>query len=81
MLQASLFNISEQQFFQTLKMLTDDGYVKGLVFTPTIGGEVVSGINRCYVTSSGLQYLKDNSEMKRLYKILKEARDWLPLLK
>lgn len=79
-LRASLFNISEQQFLQTLKMLTDDGYIKGLIFTPTISGDAISGINQCYVTSSGLQYLKENSEMQRIYKVLKEARDWLPIL-
>ncbi|SEM41454.1 YjcQ protein [Ligilactobacillus sp. WC1T17] len=61
-------------------MLTDDGYIKGLTVNQTKSGTVVGGINQLAVTSSGLQYLAENSMMKKAYKIFKEFRDWTPII-
>ena len=62
-------------------MLMDDGYIKGLKFTHTKTGTIVSNMDRVYITSDGLQYLEENTMMKKAYKIFKEVRDWLPLMK
>lgn len=80
-LNASTFEISSNQFYRTLQMLMDDGYIKGLKFTPTKSGNIVNGLDRICITSNGLQYLEENSMMKKAYKIFKEVKDWLPLIK
>ena len=80
-LQASTFNISQRQFYQTLQMIADDGYLKGLKFTPTKTGIIVGGLNQVSITSNGLQYLAENSMMRKAYNVFKEVRDWLPLFK
>lgn len=80
-LQASTFNISQRQYFQTLQMLSDDGYLKGLRFTPIKTGVLVNGLDEVRITSNGLQYLAENSMMKKAYRVFKEVRDWLPLIK
>lgn len=79
-LNANTLGISTVQFGQTLRMLTDDGYIKGLRFTPTKMGTLVSGYNELNITSDGLQYLAENSMMQKAYRVFKEVKDWLPLL-
>lgn len=53
-LQASTFNISQRQFYQTLQMLTDDSYLKGLKFTITKTEIIVGGLDQLSITSNGL---------------------------
>lgn len=42
------------------------------------GPIVVNNIQNTEITSKGLQYLEENSMMKKVCKVLKEFRDWLP---
>lgn len=73
------FNISTQQFVMTLQMLTEDGYMKGMSVTHTLdGGTIVNNLKESRITSDGLQYLAENSMMKKAYAVFKEVRDWLP---
>ncbi|RHW50616.1 YjcQ family protein [Lactobacillus bombicola] len=37
-LKADTFDISQQQFIRTLQMLSDNGYIKGLTFSPVLDG-------------------------------------------
>ena len=80
-LQPSTFKISKVQFIQTLKMLSNDGYIKGIKFHPTKMGNILIGLENIEVTSDGLQYLAENSMMKKAYKVFKEVRYWLPVFK
>ncbi|MBP2057220.1 hypothetical protein J2Z60_000384 [Lactobacillus colini] len=74
--------ISDKQFLLTLKMLIEDGYIKGVSISPVIQGpDIINNIQNAYATSAGLQYLAENSMMKKVYNIAKEARDWIPLFK
>ena len=81
-LKADTFNISQQQFVRTLQMLFKDGYIEGITFSPLLSGGILLG-NRSstVITSDGLQYLAENSMMQKAYRIFKEVRDWLPLIK
>lgn len=81
-LNAKNIGISERQFVLTLQMLLDDGYIKGITIQPTIGWKtIISNLSHCYATSSGLQYLAENSMMNKAYKVSKEIRDWIPFWK
>jgi hypothetical protein len=76
--------ITEKQFVLTLKMLLEDGYIKGVSLTPVMGGPqrwIINHIQETYATSRGLQYLVENSMMAKAYKVSKEVRDWVPLFK
>ena len=78
-LNADTFNISKAQFAKTLKMLSEHGYFSGVKFTPTkIEGIIIGGLYNASITIEGLQYLAENSMMKKAYRIFKEVRDWLP---
>ena len=64
-------------------MLKDDGYVKGTELLDVIPPEM-SQINHprsWYITSTGIQYLEENSLIRKAYNTLKEAKDWLPLIR
>ena len=74
--------VSEKQFVLTLQMLLEDGYIKGVSLKSTIQGPtIICNIQNTYATSSGLQYLVENSMMTKAYKVSKEVRDWVPLFK
>ena len=74
--------ISEKQFVLTLQMLLEDGYIKGVSLKSTIQGPtIICNIQNTYATSSGLQYLVENSMMTKAHKVSKEVRDWIPLFK
>ena len=74
--------ISEKQFVLTLQMLLEAGYIKGVSLKSTIQGPtIICNIQNTYATSSGLQYLVENSMMTKAYKVSKEVRDWIPLFK
>lgn len=74
--------ISEKQFVLTLQMLLEDGYIRGVSLNPTLQGPtIICNIQNTYATSSGLQYLVENSMMTKAYKVSKEVRDWIPLFK
>ena len=63
-------------------MLLEDGYIKGVSLSPTIQGQtIINNIQDTYATSAGLQYLVENSMMKKVYNVSKEVRDWIPLFK
>ena len=74
--------ISEKQFVLTLQMFLEDGYIRGVSLKPTLQGPtIICNIQNTYATSSGLQYLVENSMMTKAYKVSKEVRDWIPLFK
>ncbi|MRH08478.1 head protein [Lactobacillus reuteri] len=77
-LNADTFNISKVQFGNTLKMLKDHGYIDGVSITRTLNGTLVIAISNASITVEGLQYLAENSMMKKAYNVLKEVKDWLP---
>lgn len=77
----STLNITFRQFYQTMKILTEDGYVKGVMFNDVVPPEqsILGHLRDWRITSTGIEYLEENSLMKKAYKVVKEARDWLPL--
>ena len=74
-LNARMLDISDQQFYQTMKMLSDDGYVKDVRFR-----NVLNRPRNWHITSQGIQYLEENSLMQKAYKVVKEDDDWLTLM-
>lgn len=74
-LNANMLGISNRQLYETMKMLSDDGYVKDVRFR-----NVLNHPRNWHITSQGIQYLEENSLMQKAYKVAKEARDWLPLI-
>ncbi|WP_233551886.1 MULTISPECIES: YjcQ family protein, partial [unclassified Lactobacillus] len=54
-LKADTFDISQQQFIRTLQMLSDDGYIKGLTFSPVLDSGILLGGGKatfCFILPS-----------------------------
>lgn len=66
-----------------MKMMVDDGYVKGVVFSDTIPPELstMNSPNDWRITSKGIEYFKENTLIRKAYKELERIRDWIPIVK
>jgi len=70
------FRASDQLFAEILKMLSDDGYIKGIAFVPILG-QTSPGIKfrKPEITIRGLEYLQNNSCMIKAASIAKGIID------
>ena len=72
------FGISEPYFREILKLLSDDEYIKGISFVPIIGQSGYGlRFTRPEITIKGLEYLQENSMMKKAANIAKGIIDVL----
>lgn len=71
------FPIEEEYFNFILEEMQKNGWIKGLQFTRAWGGDLVriNGYSRIQITGDGIQYLCDNSTMR---KTLEWLRDHAP---
>lgn len=67
--------ISQQELDIIIKNIVDDGLVKGITIPQGCTGFKASNP---HLTTLGYDFLKNNTEMKKAYKIIKEIKDWLP---
>ena len=75
---AKRVGITENRWAALLKMLADSGYIEGVqIYQPADGGIIVNFIHP-RITLKGLEYLEENSMMKKAYRIAKGIKDVLP---
>lgn len=72
MISAKTLGISETRLSNTLKMLIDEEYVKGIVVKETGQGEYIQFTDNIRLTIKGLEYLSENSMMKKHIMLSKE---------
>lgn len=70
--------VNDDQLDFYLKNLFDDGYIKGLFLIPMYGGKIGIKLNNPTITIKGMEYLEDNSAMKKIYNLFKEGKDIIP---
>lgn len=63
--------ISEQRFRSILFMLHDSGYIKGLTYTTTLDDIYGFNYSNIAITLKGIEYLSENTIMKRLSNVAK----------
>lgn len=74
------FPINENYFLSILEDLEEKKYVKNLKLTKAWGGDIVGyDLSKLTITGDGIAYLRDNSRMRKLINIIKEARAIMPL--
>ena len=69
------FPISEEYFQYVLRELQKHGYIEGLITVGTWGGEVLNlGISEdVYITPEGIDYLRENSGIKKALELIPMA--------
>ena len=70
--------ITENRRMALLKMLVDNGYIEGVVIRETMDGSYVFSMARPRITLKVLEYLEENSMMKKAYKLAKGIKDIVP---
>ena len=68
---------SDEYFTSVLKMMQDEGLIRGLLITKAWGGDYIlsSDLRDAEITADGIHYLKENSTMKKTGEMLKDAAD------
>ena len=78
---AERFNIETSYYISIIADLLYDGYIRGIKIHVTKSGRFISGFEDMEITRAGIDYLNENSVMKKVYKHLKELRDWMSVIK
>lgn len=65
---------SEEYLMDVIRMMQDEGLIKGACFTKVWGHEYVmaSDISEITITPAGIAYLEENTMMKKVGSMLKE---------
>ncbi|MBK5077083.1 YjcQ family protein [Lactococcus lactis] len=72
------YRVSYPYLNDILEELKENGYIKGISFIETKDGKLINGLSDIKITIKGIEYLDENSMMKKAYKTLKELKDWIP---
>ena len=70
------FGISYERGKNLMIQLNDNGYISGVHVIRAMGGSGIKLIDP-KITLKGMEYLEDNTMMKKAYKLLKGAKDLL----
>ena len=75
---AAYFKLTDRQWASTLERLIDDGHVKGVSVKYGADGYAAVSISNPRLTTKGLEYLEENSLMRKAAKLAKGIREILP---
>ena len=76
---ASALGVSELRWARYLEMMADVGYIKGVSIQASISGDLMVDATDIHITLKGLEYLQENSIMRKMYNAAKGIVDVLPL--
>lgn len=67
--------VSKERWKALIIELLDNGYITGILKVPVMGDRVDLKIIKPKLTIKGMQYLEENSMMKKAYNLLKGIRE------
>ena len=68
------FPIKEEQLLETVSMMMEQGLVKGNCTKAWAGDIVMVDYNSLKITPTGIDYLQDNSKVRKICETLAEAK-------
>lgn len=72
--------ISKERWSRYMEMMADVGYIKGVQIKRDINGNTRVCGGDIRITLKGLEYLQENSVMKKMYNIVKGIKEITPML-
>lgn len=75
----SVLKIPDPYWLNIVKTACERGYISGPIFRKTKAGLIAGGLEDMEITMEGIEYLKENAQMKKVYAVLKEVKDWIPV--
>lgn len=76
---AKALGVSETRWARYLEMMADVGYIKGVRIQTGITGEMMVDAENIRITLKGLEYLQENTIMRKMYNAAKGLSDILPI--
>lgn len=73
-------NISIEKRDNIIELLLDKNLIKGVIIKKYQDGDSILVLNDIKITLDGLQYLEENSIMKKMYKLAKGIKDVTPFI-
>lgn len=70
--------VSNERWARYIEMMIDVGYIKGASLKRDITGATRISANNIRITLKGLEYLQENSMMKKVYNAVKGFKDITP---
>ena len=72
--------ISEEYWKDIVRNIYEDGYIKGVVLVPILGSEKPDiKFNGLGITTKGVEYLQDNSKMKKAAQFIQPVTEILKM--
>lgn len=78
MISADHLGITENRWKHYMIMLYEAGYIEGLKASRYIDDSVLVDVRNIRITLKGLEYLSENTTMKKAFKIAKGVADIIP---
>ena len=75
---AKHLRITQNRWLAIFKMLLDNGYVEGMQVYCSADGGISISLDSPRITLKGLEYLEENSMMKKAYRLAKGIKDITP---
>lgn len=72
------FQITDGYWVDIICELADNSYISGVGYRRTKTGRSLYGLDDIGITLKGIEYLEDNSMMKKVYNFLKGVKDIAP---
>lgn len=70
-----VLEINEGYRNDILEEMLEEGYIKGFKVKSYICGKAFTGLENIDITPKGIEYLQDNSKMKKMGDILKSVKE------
>ncbi len=77
-LQASYYSIPKNYWEYILVSLIQEGYIAGLLMSPSKGGVVFGDLQDTIITPKGIEYLFENSLIEKAKRTLKDVKEMIP---
>ena len=72
------FGINDSYWLDIIEGLLEKGYAKGVSIQGSKTGRITTPIKELEITPEGMEYLRDNSTMKKIGKFAHEVKDLFP---
>lgn len=79
-LSAEHFKVSEKRFTHIMLMLYEAGYIEGIALIHLGGNDYDFKLTSPHITLRGLEYLEENTMMKKACRLLKGVKEIAPRL-
>ena len=76
------FDIPESYWKFIITNMVEQNLIKGLTLTKVWGEEypIISDLDKCRITPTGIEYLCDNSLMKKVKQFMKDVKEITPFI-